>query len=276
MTAPARLWRWVRRQASIYGVIAASVPKRYLAFRLWFWVGLVLGAVEMMILVFFWRAVYGQTASLGGLSLDQTLTYILLAQVFSALADQDLIWDFGYSLREGLIVHLLLRPVGFQTSYYVQALAGLGMNLILKLPMALLATLVFGLRWPADPAAWGAFLVSALLGYTALFFFHWSLASLTFYTTEVWGLGVFIFGMTRFFSGGLMPLAIMPDWLRAVVLAFPFAQSLAVPLNFLSGITPVSEAPAVWLWQLAWVIGLGIASRLFFRVAVRKVTVQGG
>jgi ABC-2 type transport system permease protein len=267
---------YLRRQASIYGAIAAIVPKRFLAFEIWFWVSLVLGTIEMMILVFFWRAVYGQTASLGGLSLDQTLTYILLAQVFGALADQDLIWEFGFSLREGLIVHMLLRPVGYQTSYYVQALAGLGVRLILQLPMALLATLAFGLRWPTDPAAWGAFLVSALLGYTALFFFHWILASLTFYTTEVWGLGVLVYGLTRFFSGGLMPLAIMPAWLRLIVLAVPFAQSLALPLNFLSGITPVSAAPATWLFQFAWVVGLGVASQLFFRVAVRKVTVQGG
>mgnify|MGYP001234816860 FL=1 len=268
--------RALRRQLAIYGAIAATVPKRFLAFEIWFWVSLVLGTIEMMILVFFWRAVYGQTASLGGLSLDQTLTYILLAQVFGALADQDLIWEFGFGLREGLIVHMLLRPVGYQTSYYAQALAGLATRLVLQLPMALLATLAFGLRWPTDPAAWGAFLVSALLGYTALFFFHWILASLTFYTTEVWGLGVLVYGLTRFFSGGLMPLAIMPLWLRTLVLAIPFAQSLAIPLNFLSGITPVSAAPATWLFQLAWVIGLGVVSQLFFRVAVRKVTVQGG
>jgi ABC-2 type transport system permease protein len=266
----------LRRQAGIYGAIAATVPKRFLAFRLWFWMSLILDSIQMMILVYFWRAVYSQTATLGGLGLEQTLTYILLAQVFGALTDQELIWEFGTQLREGLIVHNLLRPVGFQASYYVQALANLAMRLLLNIPMALLATLAFGLRWPTDPAAWAAFAVSALLGYTALFFFHWILGSLTFYTTEVWGLGVLVFGMTRFFSGALVPLAIMPEWLRTVVLAIPFAQSLAIPLNFLSGITPVSQAPAVWLSQLAWVIGLGITARLFFRVAIRKITVQGG
>jgi ABC-2 type transport system permease protein len=142
--------------------------------------------------------------------------------------------------------------------------------------MALVATLVFGLRWPADPAAWGAFVISALLGYTSLFFFHWCIACLTFYTTEVWGLGVIIFGTSLFFSGSLMPLAIMPGWLRTLVLSLPFAQSLAIPMSFLSGITPVADALHVWLSQLVWLIGLGVLSRLVFRVAVRKITVQGG
>jgi ABC-2 type transport system permease protein len=264
------------RQASIYSAIAAMVPKRFLAFRLWFWIGLLLNTIAMTILVFFWRAAYTDTAAIAGLTLQQTLNYILLAQVFESLADHDLIWEFGYNMREGGIIHLLLRPVNFQAMYYAEALSKLAMGLVLQIPMALLATFGFGLRWPTDPAVWGAFLVSALLGYTTLFFFHWCLACLTFYTTEVWGLGVLIFGMTRFFSGGLVPLAIMPPWLRAVVLAIPFAQSLAVPLNILSGITPLSEVPGVWLSQALWVLGMGAASQIVFHFAVRKVTVQGG
>lgn len=265
-----------RRQASIYGAMATIVPKMFMAYTLWFWIGLVLNTIGMTILVFFWRAVYDNTESLAGLSLQMTLTYILLAQVFQPLTDQDLIWEFGFNLREGGMVHMLLRPLDFQLGYYVQAWGTLVTRMILQLPMALVATLVFGLRWPADPAAWGAFAVSALLGYTTLFFFHWCLACLTFYTTEVWGLGVLIFGMSLFFSGSLMPLAIMPGWLRTLVLSLPFAQSLAIPMGFLSGITPVADAPAVWLSQLVWLIGLGLLSRVVFRVAVRKITVQGG
>lgn len=266
----------LRRRATIYGAMAAIVPKVFMAYTLWFWVSLILNTIGMTILVFFWRAVYGNTDSLGGLSLQTTLTYILLAQVFLPLADQDLIWEFGYNLREGGMVHALLRPVDFQLGYYAQALMRLATQLLLQLPMALVATLVFGLRWPADPAAWGAFVVSALLGYTSLFFFHWCIACLTFYTTEVWGLGVIIFGTSLFFSGSLMPLAIMPGWLRTLVLSLPFAQSLAIPMSFLSGITPVADALHVWLSQLVWLIGLGVLSRLVFRVAVRKITVQGG
>lgn len=266
----------LRRQASIYGAIAARIPKQYLAFRLWFWMGLILGIIEMSILVFFWRAVYAGSATIAGLDLQTTLTYILLAQLFTPLTDQYLIWEFGTNIREGRIAHLLLRPIGFQTGYYVEAWAGLIVQLLMSFPMALIASFVFGLRWPTDPGAWGAFAVSAFLGYTSLFFFHWCMASLTFYTTEVWGLGVLVFGVTRFFSGSLVPLVIMPGWLSTLVLAFPFAQSLALPLNFLTGITPVADAPRVWLFQVLWVIGLGLLSQLVFRVAIRKVTVQGG
>jgi ABC-2 type transport system permease protein len=68
----------------------------------------------------------------------------------------------------------------------------------------------------------------------------------------------------------------MPEWLRTVVMSVPFAQALAVPVGLLTGITPLSEAPRVWLVQILWIIGMWIISTLFFRVAVRKITVQGG
>jgi len=73
-----------------------------------------------------------------------------------------------------------------------------------------------------------------------------------------------------------VPLNMMPDWLRTLTSALPFVQSLYVPVSLLSGITPVSEAPRLWLVQIAWLVSLALVSRLVFRVAVRAVTVQGG
>ncbi len=259
-----------------YLAILGMVPKVFMAYQMWFWIGLVLNTIAMAILFFFWRAVYSGTETIAGLSLSTTLTYILLTQIFRPLTDVDLIFEFGYNLREGGIIHQLLRPINFQGMYFAQNLGALGMQMVLQIPMALVATFVFGLQWPTSPAVWGAFLISAILGYAALFFFVYFVACLTFYTTEVWGLGVLFFGMSLFLSGGLVPLALMPDWLRTIVLAIPFAQALAVPVNILTGITPLEQAPHIWLTQGLWVLGMWLASNLFFRVAIRKVTVQGG
>lgn len=259
-----------------YLAILAMVPKVFMAYQLWFWIGLVLNTIGMAILYFFWRAVYGTTDTIAGLSLNTTLTYILLAQVFRPLTDVDLIFEFGYNLREGNIIHQLLRPLNIQAMYYMQNVGALGTQMILQVPLALVATFLFGLQWPADLRLWVAFIVSGLLGYTALFFFIYCIACLTFYTTEVWGLGVLIFGMSIFFSGGLVPLAMMPEWLRLVVLSIPFSQALALPINILTGITPLNEVTHIWMTQVLWVLGLWLASNIIFRVAIRKVTIQGG
>ena len=81
---------------------------------------------------------------------------------------------------------------------------------------------------------------------------------------------------STFFSGSLVPLQMLPDWLRGIANVLPFAQSVAVPVSLLSGITPLSDAPGVWLIQGLWLIGLLVVSRVVFSVSVRKITVQGG
>ncbi len=265
-----------RRDLSIYASFAAMFPKMFMAYQLWFWIGLVLNTIGMAILVFFWRAIYAETNSIAQLSLQQTLTYILLAQIFIPLASMDLIWEFGNSLREGAIIHHLLRPINFQAMYYSQSIGVLLTRMIMQIPIAIVAMLLFGLKIPTDIAAWGAFLISAALGFTTLFFFHWCISCLTFYTTEVWGLGVLIEGLTIFLSGSLVPLAMMPGWLGKLVANIPFAQALAVPINFLTGITPLSAAPHTWLNQLIWLCVMWVASIFVFRFAVQKITVQGG
>ena len=266
----------VRRDLSVYASFFAMIPKLFMAYRIWFWVGLVLNIISMAILVYFWRAIYNDASTISGLGLNQTLTYILMAFIFMPFTANDLIWEFGSNLREGTIIHHLLRPINFQGMNYAQMLGTLVTRMILQVPMVIVAILLFGLRFPTDPATWLAFLVSALLGFTVMFFFNWFLACLTFYTTEIWGLGVLIEGMNFFLSGALVPLVMMPEWLRTIVLSIPFAQALAVPVGLLTGITPLSEAPRVWSIQMLWIAGMWLLSTLFFRIAVRKITVQGG
>jgi ABC-2 type transport system permease protein len=268
--------RSARRNLSAYTALFGMIPKLFMAYQVWFWIGLALSVISMAILVFFWRAIYADTTTISGLALDQTLTYILLAFIFMPLTNNDLIWEIGSNLREGTIIHHLLRPINFQAMNYVQSLGTLVTRLALQVPMVVVAVLLFGLRFPTDLATWLAFLLSALLGYTVMFFFNWFLACLTFYTTEIWGLGVLIEGMNFFLSGSLVPLVMMPEWLRTIVLSIPFAQALGVPVGLLTGITPLSEAPRVWSIQILWIAGLWLASSMFFKIAVRKITVQGG
>ncbi|HYG60144.1 MAG TPA: hypothetical protein VD902_18915, partial [Symbiobacteriaceae bacterium] len=109
-----------------------------------------------------------------------------------------------------------------------------------------------------------------------LFFFDWTFASLAFYTTEVWGMHILREGVATFFSGALIPLAMLPGWLQAVAGALPFGQALYAPIGLLTGMIPLTSLPQVWLGQLIWLVGLGVFSRLMFTVAARKITVQGG
>jgi ABC-2 type transport system permease protein len=266
----------LRREGAAYVAIAAMVPKTLLAFGWSTWVRVFQSIIGMVVFVYFWRAIYAHTASIAGLSLEATLGYILLARIFQPLGYMDLVFEFGYNLTEGAIAYLLVRPLDLQLAYYAEDLATVATGLVRQVPVTLLAVLFFGLRFPADPVVWAVFILSAVIGRSVLFCMDWILGCITFYTTEVWGLHTAVLGLTAFLSGGLVPLNMMPAWLRLIVQNTPFAQAIYVPISLLSGVTPLSQAPRLLSIQVVWLIGMALLSRLVFRVAVRRLTVQGG
>lgn len=267
----------LRRQASIYGAMATIMPKMFMAYSIWVWMSFFTQMVYLVIVVAFWRAIYAQQATIAGLTLQQTLNYIILAQIIEpVLHAPSLIYHFGSLLRQGEMAIALLRPLDFQATNYVSNLAEIVMNLALKLPILILALLFFDLTLPTDPLLWLAFFITLALGHALLFCFEWILACAAFYITEIWGLSVLRFALSLFLSGTLVPLVMMPDWLRTITAALPFAQAIYAPLALLTGITPLSAAPRVWLTQLIYLLVLLVLSRLVFNLAVRKITVQGG
>lgn len=152
--------RALNRRISIYGAIAAMLPKTFLAYSAWVWVELFAQALMMLILSSFWRAVYTNSTTLGGLNVQQTINYILLAQVFAPLVEARMIWRIGWLLREGSMAIELLRPLDFQLRSFVESLTEMVTDLILKAPLILVAWLLFGLQLPNDPRVWGAFILS--------------------------------------------------------------------------------------------------------------------
>jgi ABC-2 type transport system permease protein len=265
-----------RRAATGYAALASMVIKTVLVYNFHAVIYTLQNLINMVVFVYFWRALYADTTTIAGLTLEGTLTYILLVRIFKPLGNVYLIGEFGYQLEEGRITHLLVRPLHIQLAYYVEGLAGLGVTLGQQLPVLLVALLVFQLHWPTDPAVWAIFILSALIGRSALFCFDWIAGCLAFYTTSTWGLGFALEKVTLFLGVGLVPVVMMPAWLQLIVQNTPFAQALYVPLALLAGLTPLSEAPRLLLIQLAWLAGLLPLSWLAFTVAIRRVTVQGG
>jgi ABC-2 type transport system permease protein len=253
------------------------MPKLFVAYQFQIWFNLVMNVFSLVITVAFWRAVFAGRSTVGGLNELQTLNYVMMARVFhDGVYQTNMLRSMGESVRDGGILVTLLRPLDFQGAMYLQNVVHLGLNVMLKFPLALFAWLVFDLRLPADPLVWLAFAITQLLGHAVMFCFDWIVGCAVFYTTEAWGLAVARAGIATFFSGMLIPLAIMPDWLRTIATILPFSQAVYLPVSVLSGLTPLAELPRIWLIQLTYLAVLLVLSRLAFRRSVRVITVQGG
>jgi ABC-2 type transport system permease protein len=268
----------IKRRARVYWAFVAMMPKLYMAYSIWVWMQWIVQIIALVILVSFWSAVYGgNTASVGGLEKDQTLNYIILAQIFLPVVHApQTIGYIGSLMRDGQIGIELLRPVDFQLANYIRNLGEVGVGLFVQIPLVVIGWLLYHFQLPTNLSTWLAFVITLLLGNAVVFFFDWCLACIAFYSTEVWGIMVMRYSLATFFSGSLIPMVMMPDWLQNIMAALPFSYSLYMPVSILSGITPVSEMPRIWGFLVAYLITLILFSRLMFKVASRKVTVQGG
>src|SRR5574339_719536 len=141
----------LKRSVSIYSAIAAMAAKTRLAYNMWVWAEFVVTLISMFVFVYFWRAVYMGTATLGGLVLSQTITYVLMARLLSPLVESRTIFFFGFMIRQGQIAVEMTRPLDMQLRIFVENLAELGTFLVQRLPLFLLAWIIFGLRLSSSP-----------------------------------------------------------------------------------------------------------------------------
>ena len=266
----------LRRRGDALLAIAANVPKVFLQYQSWIWMEMAVQLVWLVLLNAFWRAVYVDQAAINGLPLTLTLNYILLAQVVGGILQSDAFWTVGRLVRDGTVAIELLRPLDLQLRIYAEVLASSLLTLLLKTPLLLVSIFGFGVTLPDHVGVWAAFLLTLLGGQAILFCVDWIFSCAAFYTTEVWGLAVLREGIVTFFAGVLLPLTLMPDWLRTIAELLPFAQALAVPVGLLSGMTPLSAVGGIVLLQAGWLALLIPLSRFVFSRAVRRVVVQGG
>lgn len=266
----------MRRWRAITWSFAALQPKFFLAYPNWVISSYITRFIGLAVSTFFWGGIYANTTEVNGISYQQMINYIILASLFGSAALEGVAFDVGWMIKRGEIATEFTRPVDLQYRFLVGQLSSLVVGLVISAPLAVAAVVLFQVQMPSDPLVWLCFAVSMVLGTSVMFCFDWILMALVFYTMEPWGIGVLREGVAAFFSGLLIPLTVMPDWLRGIASALPFAQAIFVPVSILSGQVPVSDAPRLWLTQLVWLAVLLVLSRWLFNIAARKVTIQGG
>ena len=257
------------------GIGIAQIKTR-LAYSSSIWANILMNTSLMVVMVYFWQAVYAGQAEIKGQSLEETINYILLARMLVGFTNTNLFLLMSHLLYKGLIVIELLRPLDFQTRCFAIVLGRWTVELCFSLPIWLIISKLYGLKLPNEPLAYLYFLLSLLLGMAIIFLFDWILACALFSTLDPWGMKWLRDAIATFLGGAFIPLSFMPIWLRNIAEVFPFSQVIFVPVAFLSGTTPLSAAPKVFLIQVCWLVGLYFLSRLVFTVVIRKVTVQGG
>jgi len=237
--------------------------------------------VVIGVYTYLFRALYASLPPgqqlVGGLPLDDTLTYIALVWIIESLINNRLDQDMGHEVRDGRIATLLSRPVDLQAYYFFQTLGHvLWRMLMISLPIVIIASTLFRLHWPPTPEAAIAFVVALAGAMGLMFLLNFMSGLMAFFFEWNYGLGFFKEASLRGLGGLLIPLTIFPEAMRDWLLRLPFAQIYFVPVQIWLGRI---SGEALWerlAWQWGWVLVLLLISRVLLDLAQRKVTLVGG
>lgn len=284
--AASRLAPWRRTRAAslgLYGHFVRLAFLKFLAYRLRYYTGVVSYTIFVAGHYYLYRALYagraaeGLDATIGGLTVRETITYVAISWIGRSLYFNNISRDLARLVSEGEIAMHLIKPFHLPTVMLFEAVGEAGFRLVMfTIPIMVVVVPLFGVGAPASLPALGWTLVSFALSLVIYSQLGFLVGCLAFAMKNIQGvLRAQMVGMD-FLTGVIVPFTFFPGWFQSAVAWLPFQCISYVPVMIYLGKRTGPDLAAGLLAQAGWAVALWLAARAVWRVALRRVTVQGG
>lgn len=215
------------------------------------------------------------------MTLAQTVTHTWLGQAMLGM----LPWGIGdremmESVRTGGVAYDLTRPLDLYTYWYARVLAARIVNTAMRaVPMFLIAMLLLPAPYTMQAPTWGGLAAWALATFGALQLactITLLMQSSLFWTVTGDGVTRLLPHFITFFSGMIIPLPLLPDWMQTFLRLQPFYGSMNGPSMLFCGVYAPSEVWWIFGLQMVWSLVFMLAGRGIVRKGIRRLTVAGG
>jgi ABC-2 type transport system permease protein len=255
--------------------LAVISLKRRLAYKANWVFAIVLGGGAMLSGLALWRNLLGEGA-IGGYDWDSMRAYMIIAFFTATLAFGGADWTIADRILDGLIAVDLTKPVDFQRARAAEFVG----SMISTVPTAVVGTvaawLLFSPPPPVSPLAGALTLVSVLFIFPLAFEITYLSVLVCFWTRRYLGVMWAREAVLGFFSGMMVPLALMPVPLQILAWCLPFPHFTTTPSHIYLGRVGALGALGLIAAEIAWVVAMWFGGRMVFGHAVKKVTVHGG
>lgn len=260
-----------------YVSIAQTAFQQAIAYRVTTLFNIGLTFIWVFILYYLWSAVYADRTRIEGFTWDDMRTYIVIAYGLNAIVGWRIGANMMYTIRTGEILRDLTRPLNYCGTQIASATGAAVVEGIISL----LLTLVIGIflldiRAPDSPAAAALFAIAVVLGYITKALIVFCVSLLTFWTLNGVGVSWSREAIISVLSGTLIPIALMPDWLRIIAEWSPMRGIVSTPLMLYLGKATGGDAAGLLALQAAWAIGLWFFANWAWQKAFNAVEIQGG
>lgn len=248
-----------------------------LAYRVNYYSGIIIYAINIGAYYFLWKAIYGAQETLQGFTIGQMTTYLAISWMARAFYFNNLDRDIANEIRDGSVAIQMIRPYNYLVVKLMQGLGeGLFRFMLFMIPGLAIVCLIFPVTLPTDPVVWLTYLGMLVFSFLINSQINIITGLFAFFLENNEGLMRMKRVMVDLFSGVMIPIAFFPGWLSSIMQWLPFQAITYLPSSIFTGRTPLTEASQVFLIQIAWLVILLIPIVVMWRAARQRLFVQGG
>jgi ABC-2 type transport system permease protein len=268
-----------------YAAIFDSCAREELQYRAAALAGLftqvVFGFLFLMVLLAF----YDASDVVSPLSTSETVAYVWLGQALFAMLPWTVDPRAREAIRTGDVVQELLRPVDTYSVWYARALAWrlirtslrfVPMITIAMVGLPLLGLDRYAMPTPSSAPALGLAVVAITLAALLSTALTLLIQVIMIWTVSPDGVLRIVPALTAFFSGGLVPLPLLPEWMQAFLAVQPLRGVLDTPSRIYSGQLEGVQAWMALGWSALWIAVIVAIGHVGIRRGMRRMAVAGG
>ncbi len=228
--------------------------------------------VEILFLIVMWTALYHDQALIGGYTLPEMITYVLIGNLVT-IVTRNFLSDFmAHEIRDGTLSIFVVKPLTYFRYAMTREFGRVSLPFVFSLVTQVLLIAVFFKHLVAFSsfAHILLFVLMVVLAFVIELLIAYLVGTIAFWTDEVDGIYTTISRLKRFISGGYFPLSLLPIVYVKISLALPFAYSFFVPTQLYLGKISIREGLIGIGVQCIWIMLLYLFICLVWRRGTRR------
>lgn len=235
--------------------------------------------LPVIFMLIIWQTIFTQGDEISGVNLNQVIQFYLLSSVISSWTGVHFENTRSLQIKNGGLDQFLTKPHQFWIDIILKDLA----KLLFYKPISLLILLGGYSLWAGSTTLEFSnmlikpdfYLVLGLMfvAYCLNVLFGFMITFTTFWFEGAQGLEHFKWMSVALFSGSIMPLALLPDWIQKVIWFLPFKYLYAVPIMVGLNQYRLQVSDVVYLGSTLAVVA--ILTNLLWRQGIKKYSAVG-
>ncbi len=229
-----------------------------------------MGIITFVVMYFIWTSVFKDVTIFSGYTFSSMMTYVMMTKFLHFVQRGNIGREISNEIREGRVSVYLLKPVNYVKWWFSIFLADRSFEFFIRLGMIIVVFLIL----PNVVIFFGVgrfvlFLSFLLLSLVINFLINFLLASLTFWVVDSRFIRSAIMMVIDFFAGTLVPLDVMPRFLKNLGLALPFQFVTYFPIKIYQGSLNINQIFQGLFLAAVWAIGLFLLLNFVWRKGLR-------